>query len=816
MKNQRWVFFLVLLILFGCINAQNNPASLNEINKQFQSAKADGKPVNLDKIIPGLFKDTPAEVKKVFGDSFSLISAHVIEKKTIPSVKNIKGVEYKGRGSFGGSLKIGNISVEAMLNVYEDEFKNNRYSFVIELPKNYKISQIIPQLKALDNILSLPRPQFVFSDFNYISKDGVFIAAGLNYISLIDLKGPFKLFGELKNKASGLKSIIVDMDAPIQLAGKLPLTLSSFSFTINIPIRLGIDLQQIKQIPSGFSDFLQKITTDNFIATLTLALPQTIKISVQNGIQITFGTQKEPIKLQTFGGINLIDQAINFGAKIPSTIEMGWLALSGVGIEFIIDPTIQAALAAVGIPISGLGLTGQIELGKQVSNRTSLELTTMIKFTKSPNIIFDVVGKNLDFSNLVYLISQIVAKAKGKSIPEDSIPTIKLNKVEGKLAPWTTMVAGKLIEAGFRLGVDAILFDQSFGLLVDINQHKISMSAKGWMPPIKVAAGDKTIFQLTGAGKDLKWNTPDDSPYVHFHFEPATGPSFAISTLLEMPDLALKSKVDILFAKHRFNASLESSALGFGAMFDLVIDPVKWKEMKIDFRFKNDFDQFLAKQTVPVLKKMHNKMTKIMEKIDADMAKLSAEMAKAQQTGVSKTEQEIQKTRNTIAIIDNKIRALKKKCKKKPITCIKAGFKIAAQETAKTAQKAYLETLLKPAKQTVKTVTGVAHHITKGIADSKLRKKMTQTALNTMNKIIQRIGKGVSIFSIKEARGGVSLPELMDGKIPHLKKLVIEVNLPGQKKTTISLTDVAFNFKKPFESAQEIASKLLKPSIKVG
>jgi hypothetical protein len=792
------------------------------VQAEVKAAQTAGTPYDMLKVAPALFGRIPGPIKQAFNNAFSLVNVKFEEKPTLPAVK-CEGDNCPGRAQFTGTLKLGNLAVEASLNVYEDPFKRNKYSLVIQLPQNYKLSQIIPKLKLLDSF-SLPRSQFVISDFGYTNQDGVSISEGVNLISLVDLSGPFKLFGELKNKAKDIRSIIVDMSKPVQLIGVIPLSLDSFAFKVVIPIRFGIDFRQIQQIPSGFSNFLRQITTDDFLVKLNIKPTEQI-VALQNGIRISIGTQRDPIVLQAFGTIDLTSGKFSIGGKMPSMIEMVWLAIGDLGVEFFVDPGIEAVLVALGVPISGIGLRGRIDIGK-ANDRASLEVWTKVSLEtkKAIDAIFYVSASNINFTNLIVMLTQMAAKARITSaIPVDSIPTIKLNKLSGRLAPWGGSVAGKSMEAGFALEVDATLFDQNFGFLVDIQHKDLKMTGKGWMPPIKLMLGGKTVFQFTGAGRDLQWNTADDGPYVHFDFDakrPLEG-AFALSGMFEMPALALKQQIDLLFTKHRYKATIESSAIGFTVRYDVNIDPVKWREMYAEFSFKDDFDKFISQQAIPALEALKKEASAELSAIDKKIGDFSADVGRAKASAVSDTQREIDKTRATINRIQGKINALKKECADagtiaKAWVCPKVGIGIAAQGTALAAQTTYLEALLKPGKTVVAETTGAFQAATKGLADAQILKTTVEGVLTGITQALDGISKGLSIFKIREGVGRLSAQDIASGKLSLIKKLVMEVNVPGQKKITITLDDVTFDFTKPAESAQEIAKKLLKPAVKIG
>ena len=805
---------LTTLIAFPAIK-------IEQLKKEIGKSKS----ADLKKLLPDLFKKVPSSIEKKFGN-FELANISIEEKKTISAVKDIHGTLYPGRASLSGMIKLGKIDVKATINVYEDRMKNNIYSLIIEMPRDYSIADLIPKLKLLKE-LSLPRIKLIFSEFSFIDADQVVIGEGVNLAALLDLKGPFKLFDELKNKAKELQSIVVDMNKPIQLTGKLPMTLDSFSFGVVIPIRFGVDFRAIKEIPKGFSSFLQKITTDDFRVTIAIkgGVQVAPTITFQNGIELTFGSQKEPIKLQTFGTIEPTG-TFSFGGKMPSMIELAIFSIGDMGVEFIVDPKIQAALAVLGVPFSGIGLRGRIDLGKDAAKRASLESRSKFVLTgdKLPNFIMNVIGKNLDFSHLVYLLAQGIAKVKGaKPVPKDVIPTIKFSKFIGKLAPWGGSVAGKTVDPGFTLDIDATLFDKNFGLYVDLSipPSPLALRGQGWMPPITLKRGKTTFFEFSGAGKDQKWGTADDSPYVQIDFDPMKAKfSFGLTGKLSIPPLALESKTTILFARHRFQASIDSKMAGFTTAFNVNIDPAKWREMEISFRFRDDFDEFLSKMALPAFSGLLGEAQKEINKTAQEMQQATTQATSAQAKGRVKLTDEARKIQNDVNQLNSQIAQLKKECEdaslvEKIVVCPKTELESIPKITELAAKQVYLQQLLTPATKVVEVAEGVTKKLPEVIATAQEAFNKAKDKMNKITTLVTQVAKAGRIFKVKEASGSVSMKQLIAGQIPLMAKLVVEIRLPKQKPVTVTLKSVPFDFKNAAKSAKSLAEEILKQGVTI-
>jgi hypothetical protein len=242
--------------------------------------------------------------------------------------------------------------------------------------------------------------------------------------------------------------------------------------------------------------------------------------------------------------------------------------------------------------------------------------------------------------------------------------------------------------------------------------------------------------------------------------------------------------------------------------------------MYVRFGFKGDFEKFLSEQAKPALEELRNQAREKLAQVDKKIGDLSKELSKLQTTGMGETQREIEKTRATIRRIESKIEALKRECSSAPLLkktyiCPKVGVEITAQGTALAAQKTYLEGLLKPGKAVIQVTTGALANASKAIADAEIFKKSVSGFLTGIIGAVDIIGKGSSIFKVTEAIGEFSAAELAVGKLPKLKSLKAEVNIPELPSVIMTLKDLQFDFKSPKSSAIEIAKKLLS-GVKLG
>ncbi len=791
------------------------------IKRGIESAKRDSD-VLISKLAGELLSKIkiPNAATKVFNQNLAMRNMSIIK---VPTGANIrKGIGFTGTmffNNFGVKGTMFVVETEVMDTVTKQKKRTIQYSLAMELPEAYKISSMFPKFKKLD-ALSLPKGKFVLSSFAYVDPDGYSIKDGFNFVASLKLAGPLKLLNDLKNRARKLRSIIVTSE-PIRFQGVIPVDITKTEFSATIPLRLGIDFTKISSMPKSITNIFKQITTDDFVFVVTA--PPKLTFTFEGGVRLVLGTQPDPIRLSMFGLIE--PTSFSLGIRMRNLLELKWIALGNAGIQLDFDEVLLPVAAALGVPFTGIGVNGQIDVGKAGPSRAVFKVAGGVRVsgTKIPDIVFDVEATNIKFASIIALLSKIAAKAKvGKEISVGSIPTMTINRVKGYMALEDTKIAQKEYKAGFGLQLDAQLFDHRVGFAVDIKTKELKMSGSGYMSNIDLKIGNKRIFSLTGPGPDGAYGTPDDGPVVYCMFDvrKPLGGTFGIRGMLDMPIIGIKQKVDLEVADKKFKVDLETTNLGFTVLFGVNIDPKKWKEMFVKFGFKGDFGSYLSKYAKPAIDQLRREASAKLAKVDQEIAEFSQRIRQLRSKGVKATEQEIRKTRDTISRINEKIQILKKKCSnasliKKTYICPKVGIEITAQSTAKRAQQVYLELLLKPGKRVVEGITKVIEVTTKAIADAQILRRSVGALLGGLSAAFGVIAKGLSIFKLTEAIGQISAAEVAQGKMPKLISFIVEVNIPKLPSVRISLQNLQFDFKNPKKSAGDIAKKLV-TGIKVG
>ncbi|TET35676.1 hypothetical protein E3J61_01720, partial [Candidatus Dependentiae bacterium] len=119
----------------------------------------------------------PPVANKMFNKNLAMRNMKILTD--IPKDKFIRS----GIG-FTGSMFINKLQVVGTMYVLIDSSMRPQFSLSLELPKNYKISDLFPRFKKLD-VLSLPNPKYLFTTLDYTDKDGTFMRQGLNFLATL-------------------------------------------------------------------------------------------------------------------------------------------------------------------------------------------------------------------------------------------------------------------------------------------------------------------------------------------------------------------------------------------------------------------------------------------------------------------------------------------------------------------------------------------------------------------------------------------------------------------------------------------------------
>lgn len=766
--------------------------------------------------------NTEFKLSEVLGDFSDILSipgaaAAFYSKDWI--VRNMKFVEApKSRKQLGfsGTLVIGGTSVEGTIYFMLDKNYKLQYSVIIDLPHGKKLSDIFSFFAPL-NKLSLPEPKLIASTYAYREPGTQYdIKRGLTFNSSLALTGPLTLINDLKNKAKDLDSIIVRAD-PVRFYGFIPMDIKKAEFGAIIPLRLGIDFTKIPKLPSAFTKVFKELTTDDFVFKMSLS-PE-VKLGIEAGIRLVLGTQTDPIRLSAFGALD--PNLLTLGMRMRNMLDLGIISVGEAGLQIDIDRNVVDISIAFGIPITGFGFNGRIGVGKGRSRAVfDVAGALSIKSTGLPDFVIDVNAANIQFAAIVELVLEMAHKAGFKEIhfPSDKMPEATIELAEGYLALEDVTIAGKEYKAGFALQLEMNLLGKRFGFSIDIQHKELKGTGYGYLPPIDIKAGGKTVFLLSGPGIDTAGFTTEDrgaSVQCTIDAKKPFKSSFKLGAVLEVPAIGLRQVVKFLLSKTRFRAYFETKFVGFTVRFNAKINPTRPDDFYMNFSFKDDFNKFISQKARPAIDALKRKSEAKLLAVDKKIREASDTINKAKRSGVSKTDKEIAKTKAKIKKSKDRINQLKRKCKKakwykKTFVCAKVGGQIIAEGTKLAAYETYLHALLKPGKEVIKGTVGLVAKATKELADAHVLKNTVQGILTGISRTLGFLARGESIFKVVEASGEFDTQDILHAKAPRLILLRVEINIPTIPKKTITLRNLQFDFKNPIHSAEQIAKELVK------
>lgn len=605
--------------------------------------------------------------------------------------------------------------------------------------------------------------------------------------------------------------------------------------------------------------FLKKVTS--FAESLKggLGIWGSFNIQAEAGARIVLGTQPEPISLTLLGSIspnfNLSSSSLLAAANLKKMLELKWFALGNATIQFEWDGALMAVASAAGIPFTGLGMKGHVDLGKPGESRAHVKVAGgfRVTTTETPDVLFNVEGENIRFADFLSYASYLASRARilRAPIPVEKIPTMTFSKVEGYVSLGDMRIGRTVYPAGLRLWLESELFNKKFGLQLALSD-RFELSGFGYMPRIDARFRGTEIFKLYNSLQ------PDRGPLVSFMFDmqkPLEG-HFKTVGALEIPALRLKQDVQFLWSGWMLDADFESSLAGISIGYGVRIntkpskpvdlpktdeEPVlggkkeekravekekgeqkiqklperlseikkmepAWKSLTVKFSFKDEFADYMTKTATPLLRKMKDAalqkiktaMTKLVDLKAKGVRGFEAELARAQRS-VSKTKAKLAQAKSTCA----KARWYKK------FVCAQ----VAAQQSILITKKSYLNALLKPTKA-IATKAAAAATKAAQMSAAAWRKTMIiqEFALESALIGLELIKNGLSIFKLREFAGEYSFEK---NKVPIIKRLIVELNI-SDKPTLISLYEVPLNFANLFGAIETITRQLLNEGLGKG
>jgi ElaB/YqjD/DUF883 family membrane-anchored ribosome-binding protein len=502
-------------------------------------------------------------------------------------------------------------------------------SIDIALGKNYKVNQLYKKFNffsalnvAGDDIgkfgtIDLPQPHIIFSTFpSYTNpetkaaiKAGVTIATRTKAATLMKL-----IRGEVNNLTGGNASKLpflakVDDNAAVAFdiaVGFTGTTFESFSVNVSLPMQLGIDIAKMRAQERNFkpgikapfeglnkpikevtgilnkaplSD-IKDISVGNFVASVGVE---------KNSFRLSFGTElnvttNADVRYGIMGTIGLTPQELAIELRKSPSIQSMPLG-GGVSIENIaLAVFTDFKLLVTGVPISGLGLLGEIKFPFE-GDKVTIGLGGQVKASGDFMMMGSV--QNLDAKKLAVFNAKMIENV-ARAVQFDTsklteamkqMPTIKINDGFVYVATKQVTLGGRIFPLGLGVSLDVIIDKQKARLSVAGN--KTELAFLGYLSEIKTP-----VITISGMGPDKKHGTEDDGPIIDFIIS-ADKPlksSFDMSGSVSIPAVKVEGKGDISLGLGRIGVKFASQVANlFKANFDVQLNIQKVMDSKIAF-----------------------------------------------------------------------------------------------------------------------------------------------------------------------------------------------------------------------------------------
>lgn len=559
----------------------------------------------IGELLADLIKEVPGPALTVFNHTMALRTISLLPVPYGPDVRY--GIGFSGRFAFNA------FEVPVTVYIIKDIYGATRVSISVELPKHYKLSDLIPSMTMLDTF-TFAKGKFILANFQGIDREGFAFKKGFNYGAEVDLTGPLAALRTLKDTSKKLTALVFE-SKPIILEGVInPFEPAKTTFHIAVPLYIGVDLQKISYVPSFFSQVLKQITTDEFTITVKPFKKTHFRLEAQAGTRLVLGTQKDPLRLTVSGLLEPPSVAhkqgyLSVGAHLKNMLPFAWLAIDNASLYLDLEPELLASLVAQGypLPFTGILVRGEIDLGTERDSKARLRVTggfrgmspeaaatvnkkvvhteahslqakafvdamaqerakstiPVVPLQVPAEILFDVRGENIQFAQLARYAAACAAQAGiiKKPIPLHAIPTLTLHTVWGYVAFADTRIGGKKYKAGIGLQAETEIWDRKAGFRIFMNDA-FRLSGWGYLPHLNLIVKGKELFRLEGVARDK-------GPRLAFLFDPREPDqgTFVVNGTLIVPPLGLKQMVDFKWYRWWLVADFESNIAGLSVIF---------------------------------------------------------------------------------------------------------------------------------------------------------------------------------------------------------------------------------------------------------
>jgi hypothetical protein len=742
---------VVSIVLLFSLSIQANEFDEKKLQKQIEANEIDTFDLSDVSVLGNLLSLLPSSP---FFDQLKRVSI-----RDLRAMRGLTTNEVTSSYGFAGTVQVDLGAIKPALEVKvimaTTVGGKQAASILVSTPKGWVLKDLLPTYSN-DKIGSLPMPgmNVIISDFDYTEPEYLLpIEKGLNIVARADLAAISDKLNKFidmctqagKESKPGWKSgIIFDGYDRLFVHGVIKQDLARTRFSINIPLRLGVDFEElkkagkIKKIPVG----LRAIMTDDFVAQLKTDL----SFELGSGLRFRLAKQEDEIALRADVSLGVNDAA--FKGKMKGILDpafVDWLALQDVGFEVNIDYKILPPLLALGIPITGFGIRGTMGIGKQ-ENRSTISVGTAIALsaTKIPDLIFDGRADVISLENFVQLINDIA----DQNISIKSLPQVMLTNAIFKVVPQDTYIADKKYEQGVEIGSNIRLGKFEGGLRVLIDAEDDRVSGQGFLKELNLK-----YLKITGPGVDGIIGTADDGAHIKIDIPPRKGENGLIEVVgsIEIPPLKIKEEVDIALGQYGGHAKFNTVIF---KIFHFVCD------LNFDLKQAENFTIIVVGKThfEDIQEKIKAKLLRVYMKMQQKLKSLKRTMDKAVNSFDAKIKKEYERIETKLKEYYAEYDRLDNRCyvDKVPTLCVKRQY---IKAKIKVYEVLYKNFLLKHSSSFVKFFPESIGKIADDIAHSENLSRYYKRAINLV----------VGDSSIKEISGVISGADFKSGKLPYIK-----------------------------------------------
>ncbi len=601
-----------LLLAFIALLSQNNACGMTESNVQQGAKEQTYIPSSqvlaefVKKLI--LLKKAGSPIK--MGDFADFINKaglpnkykDLFKKVNITNFKIDKGPEgFQDSIMISGDAQFKNEPIKVQLIIVKKE-KAKLFSLGFKLPAKFNISNVFPELKSLGK-LSLQNGAFVLSEFQY--KDTMFdfeVSRGLNFAADFNLSGPVQkvqdFVNNLKKGAGKLGQAFTFEGDNLKFVGVIREDITQSEFTGFVPLTVGLDFTKFTKDPKVLTYL--KIGNIEIRFTPIPTLEQKVTASIVLGVP----GQKEPLELRAGAEFSPNKTTIlgNLEGMWESAFGQKWLDIGDFGISIDFDYALLPELLLVGIPFTGVGFRGTMNLAED--KRTTIALSGALSLESGANLGDLVLQGQMKELRISDFINYLIKKISKKPVSFD-IPTINLSNLELYVVPKETEIAGKKYKQGISVTAEATIEKQKGRVKFNVDPQELKISGEGWLSNI-IIPETAPVFKLTGPGLDKKYGTQDDGPTLSFDLllhNPAAS-SLMLAGVIEIPPLRLKEKTELKINALGIEGKIEATIAN---VFDTIIQfkaPIdNPQNFIVSFDLTNKFKEFLENELIEKIEK---------------------------------------------------------------------------------------------------------------------------------------------------------------------------------------------------------------------